>query len=326
MMLTSIIFSSVIYGIVSRQIEGFILMQNDRIQHAQQFLPLINDGSQFPVPPIISITDLRSQEHQLLITLIFVNFGVLIITSAAGYVLSGRTLQPIKRMVDEQNQFISNSSHELRTPIATMRAEMEASLLEKKISNAQARKLITSNLEELGSLQTLMNSLLRLAHVHNTNAIPDTKNISLATIIEAAQKRVLPLAKEKHITIDVNESDCHIEGDKNSLTEVFVILLDNAIKYSDTYTHITINTVKKDRHIVTSIADEGIGISPQDLPHIFERFYRADKSRSQTDGYGLGLSIARRIMDIHGGKITVVSREGSGTTFTLQFPEPRLRR
>lgn len=300
----------------------FIRIQNDRIQHAPQFLPPIDDRARFPLPPMISITDLRNQEQQLLITLVLVNVGILAAAAGTGYILSGRTLKPIKIMVDEQNQFISNSSHELRTPIATMRAEMEASLLEKHISETQTRKLITSNLEELSSLQTLMNNLLRLAQIHHTNAIPDTKDILLFDVIESAQKKVLSTAKEKHIIIDVTGPNAQVEGDRHSLIEVFVNVLDNAIKYSPKNSQIRINTIERDKHIITSITDQGIGISPRDLPHVFERFYRADKSRSKTEGFGLGLSIARRIMDIHGGTITAQSREGQGTTFTLQFPNP----
>lgn len=320
MMLTSIIFSSVIFGIVSHQIEGFIQMQNVRIQHAPSFQPPDFPGMPLP-PPIISTADLRNQEQQLLITLIYINIGILIVTGGAGYILAGRTLQPIRIMVDEQNQFISNSSHELRTPIATMRAEMEASLLEKTINETQARNLIKSNLEELGSLQILMNNLLRLAQIHNTNAVPDKQVILLADVIRRAQKIILPLAKTKHITIQTKGNNERVGGDLNSLVETFIIVLDNAIKYSPRNTRVSINTVEKNDYVISRISDEGIGIPPKDLLHIFERFYRADKSRSQTVGYGLGLSIAQKIMDIHGGTITVESHEGKGTTFILSIPK-----
>jgi signal transduction histidine kinase len=221
-------------------------------------------------------------------------------------------------MVDEQNQFISDASHELRTPIATLRAEMEVAILEKRLGDKEARDLIGSNLEELGKLQDLANNLLQLAHVHQKDIIYND-SISLQDVIQTAYKKIAPMAKKKHIAFSRALVSGKVKGDKNSLVEVFINLFDNAIKYSPEKTAITVAAITKKRFVTILVTDEGIGISPADLPHVFDRFYRADKSRTQ-DGHGLGLSIAKKIIQAHGGSIVADSIFHKGTTFTITFP------
>jgi signal transduction histidine kinase len=259
-------------------------------------------------------------KEQLAYTLFLINLGILILSGSFGYVLAGRTLKPIKIMVDEQNQFISDSSHQLRTPIATLQAEMEGILLEKKITDKQARQLTKSNLEELSNLKNLANRLLLLTKNHSLLTDQKTKNISLAQILEKAKSRVNAMAKKKKINIDLKLSDAIIKGNQDRLTEVFVVLLDNAVKYSPSGSTVKVNLEKTTRKIKVSVIDQGMGISQEDLPHIFERFYRADKSRSETDGFGLGLSIAKNIIDSHHGSIEVFSRLNKGTTFEVNLP------
>jgi two-component system, OmpR family, sensor histidine kinase CiaH len=321
MMLISIIFSLVIYNIVSRQIGGLIRMQNDRVERFQQGpIALGNDQGKPPAPPMIDIEELYSQERQLMLTLLFVNVGILVSGGFAGYVLAGRTLIPIKHMLDEQYQFITDSSHELRTPIATLRAEMEASLLEKDISDMKARQLISSNLEDVGVLQKLVNNLLRLAGAENGKQ-HHRDIVSLIDVITIAKKRTAILAKQKHIAVKIHRvEDGRVLGDEESLIELFIILIDNAIKYSPKDTEIAVNVTKIDHSLEVRVSDHGIGIVETDIPHIFKRFYRADKSRSLTEGHGLGLSIAKHIIDSHSGSVRVESTPNKGTTMCIQFP------
>lgn len=318
-MLITILFSMVIYSVVLHQIRGIVRIQNNRIKKIQDrpsreplFLP--------DAPPMMSPQDVELQEEQLRLSLVFIDLGILLFSGAAGYFLAGRTLHPIKLMMDEQNQFISSASHELRTPIATLRAEMEGCLLEKHITEEQSRKLINSNLEELGTLQNLSNSLLTLTKVHSVNGNRQQDIISTLEIINLAHKKISTLAKKKNIHIEKNIKDARIKGDKDSLVELLVVLLDNAIKYSQKDTHITITLEKTQEKIFISIKDEGMGISEGDLPHIFERFFRADKSRSLIEGYGLGLAIAKKEVENHRGGIYVSSELGKGTIFTVWLP------
>ncbi len=320
-MLISIIFSLVIFNIVSNQIEGLIHMQNDRIEHFQQDL---QGGDQklsphHDQPPVISTQELQDQKNQLLITLIIVNGIIFIIAGGAAYFLAGRTLRPIKIMIDEQNQFVSHASHQLRTPIATMRIDIEGSLLERHITDQRAREIANSNLEELGSLQTLTNNLLRLAQVPHDVSKQYAEKVSLDESIQDACKKVSTLAKKKHITLRQNVEKAFVTGDKSSLTEVFVILLENAIKYSPEKTSITISTKREKHTLKIIVADHGVGIEEKDLPHIFNRFYRSSQSYPQ-EGYGLGLSIAKRITETHNGSISVTSEINKGTKFTISLP------
>lgn len=319
LMIISILFSTVIYRIISNQIEGFIQMQNERIAHFQN-VPSPPRNQTRPEPPYIDTSMLKEQEQQLLLVLVFANIGILFIAGGAGYVLSGRTLYPIKLMLDEQNLFISNASHELRTPISTMRAEMEGSLLEKSFSDKQVRLLVKSNLEELSRLQTLTNNLLELAHVHHGTFITTKEQVHINIVLKMAYLQVTVLAKQKNIKINVPSEDEVLNGDKERLIELFVILLENAIKYSpsDTAIHISI---EKTKHICRiRVKDQGIGIQQKDIEHIFDRFYRADPSRSQTDGFGLGLSIAKTIANLHNGTIRVESDGKNGSTFIVELP------
>lgn len=330
-MLVSIMFSIAFYHLSTREVERIITRIEFRQQNPDRPMPsekIIFRNA--PTPP--SLQELENSKKQIFNLLVLINAAIFIFAGGAGYFLAGRTLRPIKIMIDEQNQFISSASHELRTPLATLRAEMEGSLLEKQISDKKARELIISNLEELGTLQDLSKNLLQIAHIHNSSFEKSAEALSLFELIKIAEKKVMPLAKKKHITISLSGQDADVLGDKRNLTEVFVILLDNAIKYSLENTKITITTMSKNQSGVVSITDQGIGIAKKDIEHIFDRFYRADTSRSQAEGFGLGLSIAKAIVEKHNGSIRVESKEnkparnamqsvaGGGTTFTISLP------
>ncbi|MBA3723607.1 MAG: HAMP domain-containing histidine kinase [Candidatus Levybacteria bacterium] len=326
-MLISMLFSVAIYDIATREIHSII----NRIQY-EQYREQNNgfSGRQGRSIPF-TIKELQAVKDRIKLQLFFINAVIFFTAGGAGYFLAGRTLRPIKAMIDEQNQFISSASHELRTPIATMRAEMEGSLLEKNIADKDARKLITSNLEELGELQNLTNNLLQLAQVHNVKAEKFQEDVSITECVASALKKVKSLAKRKNITIDKEITDAIVTGDRNSMKEVFVILLDNAIKYSPPQSEIHITSEMAKNVVTINVIDNGIGIAKKDLLHIFERFYRADKSRNE-EGYGLGLSIARKMVETHNGSITVQSKinkparnalhsnAGGGTTFSVTLP------
>ena len=315
-MAISIFFSIAFYKVSTREIR--------RIIHRVEFFQEQEDNRLFPPPSRFfisrapSLEVLQATEKRLQIILIGINGVILLLAGGASYFLAGRTLRPIKLMIDEQNQFVSDASHELRTPLATMRAEMEGSLLEKKISDKRARELIKSNLEELTTLQNLTNNLLRLAEIP-VNGKP-LENVSLLGIIKTSTKKIAPLAKRKQIAVEIKVKDAVLPADKNSLIELFVILFDNAIKYSPKNSIIHVASEQTQRSVKISVSDQGVGISEKDLSHIFERFYRADKSRSEVGGYGLGLSIAKKIVETHKGTIAVKSKVKEGSVFTLEFP------
>lgn len=312
------LFSVAFYQVSTREIQRIVL-RTQMIQEEQSgrfnrvLLPPLGFGGP-------SIEELEAVKQRLLMNLILINGVILVIAGGAAYFLAGRTLMPIKLMVDEQNKFISNSSHELRTPLSTLRAEMESSLLEKHISDKKARQLINSNLEEIGKLQGLSNKLLQLAKLHNPAPTRYEEQISLQEIIESTIKQVKTLTDKKQIKFDISVEDAVVQGEKDSLRELFVILLDNALKYSPQESKISLVSKMNDDEVKILVKDQGIGISEEDQEHIFERFYRSDKSRFQADGFGLGLSIAKQIVEKHNGSIKVVSKVGNGSTFTVSLP------
>jgi len=302
--LISVFFSLIIFVGINREFR--------RIGHFQK---LRLEDRRSPDPEIIVQARTR-----LIMILVMVNLGILSVAGIAGYFLAGRTLKPIEEMIDEQNRFIADSSHELRTPLTSLKSEMEVNLRDKDLTMVNAKKLITSNLEEVNKLQLLSDNLIKLAQ-YQGNSRSVFENIPLKSTVDNACKKVAAAAKFKRIKISNQVDDCLIEAERNSVEELFVILLDNAIKYSLTGGKVFLTSDKQEGQIMIEIKDNGIGISPIDIPHVFDRFYRGDKSRTKSDisGYGLGLSIAKQIIDRHHGTITVISHLNKGTTFKLSL-------
>ncbi|HUD20959.1 MAG TPA: ATP-binding protein, partial [Candidatus Saccharimonadales bacterium] len=267
----------------------------------------------------------RESASRLRLNLLYFNLFILLLSAGLSYWLARRTLQPIEEMIEAQNRFTADASHELRTPITAMRTEVEVSLRDEKLDLKSAKELLGSNLEEIGKLEALSNSLLKLARYDGQNHLELT-DISAREIIMAAFKKVEPQARHKNIDFDFNLADLTISVDKSRFQELLTILMENAVKYSPADTKVTIGTKKTDHHISITVADQGVGIKASDLPHVFDRFYRADQSRSKSagwrkpDGYGLGLSIAKQIVESHHGKISAESKIGHGTTFVITLP------
>jgi signal transduction histidine kinase len=211
-------------------------------------------------------------------------------------------------------------SHELRTPLTAMQTENEVALRNPKLTKEQAKELLESNLEEVAKLRGLSEGLLRLA-LADSKDLP-MRRVEVKKIIETAKGRIAKQAALRNVAIKVKLVDAHLQGDFESLVELLFILLDNAVKYSPEKTEVKVEAKRSNRSIVISVSDAGCGISGKDLPHIFERFYRSDASRSRTvaGGYGLGLSIAAKVAHIHGGRIDATSDLNKGSVFTVYLP------
>jgi signal transduction histidine kinase len=270
----------------------------------------------------IQADQLDESGHHLQLNLLYFNLLILLLSSGASYFLARMTLRPIEEMVEAQNRFTADASHELRTPLTAMRTEIEVSLRDSKLNLSESRELLKSNLEEISKLETLSASLLKLAQYREDNQIVG-EELVLPDIATEAYQRIEKLAEAKKIKFDNDFSDARVMGDRQSLIELFVIILDNAIKYSPKESKISINITQANNTSVIKIADKGMGIKASDLPYIFNRFYRADLSRNKEkiEGYGLGLSIAKRIVDLHGGTIEATSISGKGTEFVIKFPK-----
>jgi two-component system sensor histidine kinase CiaH len=310
----SLLFSLVIYRLQSAELVRFQRLQNERFEAHLNF-----PSPEFRPPPYVS-EDLLQEAQQRLLLRIGITDGVIIVFSAGlGYFLAGRTLAPIQEMVEEQERFFSDASHELKTPLTSLRTSLEVFLRDKKPNLKNATSLIEDNLSEVKRLQNLSESLLDVSSPTTPTFAPfELKESLLATV-----ERLSPLIAAKNIKLKTKLSAGQIKGDKEQITKLFTIILDNAIKYApDKNGKINLTISLSGKQLIAKIKDNGIGISQADLPHIFDRFYRADSARARSDqgGYGLGLAIAKQLADANNTNISVVSAPKKGSTFTITFP------
>lgn len=267
----------------------------------------------------IVVNERLSDSHRrLVVRLVGLNVAVLVAGAAASYWLARRTMRPIEESVEAQHRFTADASHELRTPLAAMKAEIEVGLRDKKLSKDEAVALLHSNLEEIDRLGGLADGLLALTQTDDASVLVP---ISLEDVASKVAKRLQPLADSKKIEITRQLEPVIVSAEEAAVDKIIGILLDNAIKYSLTGTAITLRTYQKDGHGYVEITDQGIGIKASELPHIFDRFYRADSSRSKVHvaGHGLGLSIAQQLAESLNGKIQATSTPGKGSVFVVKL-------
>lgn len=261
-------------------------------------------------------------KQRMAIALVLVNGGILAVAGLAAYFLAGKSLQPLEKAIEEQKRFVADASHELRTPLTAIKTEVEVALRDKGLSLAAAKKLLQSNLEETNKMQSLSNNLLILSKYQSADFKPEFEPVRFFEVLEKAKEKLLPKINERKIAVEIEGEDVEFEANYNSLVELFTILLDNTIKYSNEDSAVIVKTQVIGRYAFFSVQDFGVGIKEKDIPKVFDRFYRSDASRvkDQTDGYGLGLSIAKSIVEMHKGKIWVESKLGEGSTFKVELP------
>lgn len=311
-MAVCIVFSAVIYQVASQEFD--------------RPLPSTSTSrSQVFVSPdfLQAIREERAAEakQKVMGNLMVLNLITLMIGACASYLFARRTLIPIEEAMDGQARFTSDASHELRTPLAVMRTESEVALRDKKPSVVSLKTVVESNLEEVERLQLLTDRLLALSS-NQTLAIHE---FSVGETAHATALRHVSIARAKNITLDVKAPDIPALGDSESVGDIISILIDNAIKYSPKKTTVTIDAVEHSNYVAVTVSDQGEGIQPQDVEHIFDRFYRADQSRNKetTEGYGLGLALARRLSKRNHGSLTVANHQPHGATFTLRLTKPK---
>lgn len=262
---------------------------------------------------------------QLRNTLLILNGGLLIIIPALAMILTRKTLTPVQKIYEQQKQFVSDVSHELRTPLSIMSGEMEIAL-KKNRTTSEYIQVITSSRQELNNLTNLVENLLFLTRIDQGKSFLQSEKVDLTDVINNVINVIAILQekyKKKKITLKFKPADesITISGQISMLRQLFFNIIDNSIIYTLENGKIDITLSTNMNNIIVKVTDNGIGIAPQDHKKIFERFYRADFSRSQVKGYGLGLAICQSIVSLYNGSINITSHLGKGTTVTIYLPK-----
>lgn len=231
-------------------------------------------------------------------------------------------LARLESAVNQIKQFTADASHELRGPLSFVRTVAEVALRNPQV-DARSRESFEDIVEETAKAATLLEDMLTLARADAESGDVSFKPLNLTAVVAEACELARPVAAERqlHLTISVNAAQAvKVLGDFSALRRLLWILLDNALKYTPSPGRIEVALTATAEEAVVQVRDTGVGIAQADLPLIFNRFYRADPSRSQTEGSGLGLSIAKWIAEVHRASLTVASENRMGTAVRLALP------
>ena len=283
----------------------------NNIQQLRDFPPLQNTTEN------LRMNELGKAKVNLTLELVYVNIFVLIGGGFISYFLAKKNIEPIEKAHEEQSRFTSDASHELRTPLAAMKTELEVALRDKSVDIKELKRVITSNLEEIDKLSKLSDMLLNLSKVEKTEL-----TIAPIDLVKITNDTIKSFNENANRISLKCEQSIIATGNDTAIADLIKILIDNALAYSPKNTPININLSIQDEVVKFEIINTGPGIKPDELPYIFNRFYRADSSRTENDqkGYGLGLALAKKIVDSHAGNIFATSIPDEATTFTFTLP------
>jgi two-component system, OmpR family, sensor histidine kinase CiaH len=277
------------------------------------------------ITPTLVLQVARSLEPEeealdhLLVVLLLGGGATVIIATIGGWFLAGKALSPVEVAFERQNVFVADASHELRTPLAVIRANAEF-LQERQPASEEAAEIVS----ETDRLSSLVDSLLAVARGDGTGEAAHDE-LDLGAVVEGSAASMRSLASERGVALDVSAApELRVRGSREQLRQLVVILVDNALRYTAKGGQVDVDVAGRDGSAVMAVTDTGIGIPPDALGHVFERFYRADDARTRdSGGVGLGLAIAQKLVDEHGGRISAESTPGQGSTFTVTLPLAR---
>ena len=297
-------------------------LKNNNIYNYRAINIKVNeDGTEKYMQILINIDAETSTISNIINILILATIILIIISILVSYILSKRNIKPIIKMYNKQTEFVQNASHELRTPLTIIQAKQELLLKNPNAKIIDKSEDINLTLKETKRLTKMIKELMDLARADDGNYQIEKAEIDIDSLIKDVALPYMELAniqeKELKLTLNYNKK---INRNKNKLSELIIIILDNAIKYTSKKDMIEIKTYQKDKKCCIEIIDTGIGVDEKDIKYIFDRFYRADKARSkETGGTGLGLSLAQTIVKMHGGIIKASHTNPKGLTILIKL-------
>lgn len=291
---------------------------------------LVKDQKQIKVKEVIAVSIVDSEVALLRRFLLIIFIGQVIGMTAivlASYYLARRALVPIRAAWEKQQQFVADASHELRTPLAVIKSNAELLLRRPEHTIELETIRITNVIRETIRMSKLVSTMFTLARADADQIEIEAMPVILNDVITTVAEQFEPLTQMQGISLQVQCSEViTLVADRERLQQLFVILLDNAIKYTAQLGSIQVFCRKQNNMALIEVQDTGCGIRPEDLPHIFDRFFRGDKARPRMKGgAGLGLAIAQWIVEKHDGKIWVESEVGTGTQVYVSFPLKNLK-
>ena len=270
-----------------------------------------------------SLAELETSKSQLLLILSLSAIGAFSLAAVGGYFLTDTAVKPIEQAYMKQQQFTADASHELRGPLTAIKASIDIMRRHPERFEAKDNRKVGAIANATDQMTRLVEDLLFLARTEKktTKSNPEYTSIALNDLLQKLVDLLEPLAEEKQITLSYQAFDeVTIRGNHDQLTRLFSNLLYNALNYTSEKGLVLVRLVQHNRLVKVAVEDTGVGIAPEDLSHVFDRFWRADKARHNSGGTGLGLSIAQAIANTHQGKITVKSKLGIGTCFEVSLP------
>ncbi len=269
--------------------------------------------------PLSSVRSTLDRARFFLALGVPVTLGVIGVT---GWFLGGLAMQPTRKAYEQLQRFTADASHELRAPVAAVLSNAQVALIP-PFDESELRFRLENIVDVAKSMSNLIGNLLLLSRHEGNLDASVLKTINLVELVENISKNYQELATSQNLifTTQLPQEPITIKAEPDLLKQAIVNLLSNAFKYTPADGNVKLRVFTQSRQAVIQVEDSGIGIPEEDLPHIFERFYRVDTVRSrQTGGFGLGLAIAQQIVQAHQGKITVNSLMGQGSIFQIELP------
>ncbi len=262
----------------------------------------------------------RATINRLVLVLVPIGLGALALAALGGLFMSRRAMRPVKDSFERQRTFIADASHELNTPLTLLRAGLE--VLARNPGWLDRSQLVGKLLTEADRMNAVISDLLLLARLDAGKLAVANKPFDLGPLIAETVERFRERTEAKEITLETQGFDgLGARGDAGRTGQILSALIDNALRYTPPGGHITVMGSQDARHVEVVVSDTGPGIAPEQLPHVFDRFYRAEAARTREGGgTGLGLSIARDLAEAQGGSLTAESAEGKGARFCLELP------